>query len=130
MPEPTNKKLYATVTAEAKKRYKVFPSAYASQWIVKEYKSRGGKYSGKKNDNTGLSRWRKEKWTDEKGNVCGAKTKENVKKCRPTVIIDEKRTPITWKELKEKGKRRSVIKEKKKTGMGKRTSSIPVKRGN
>jgi hypothetical protein len=43
-PVPTNKKLYARVKAEAKRRFKVYPSAYANGWLVKTYKSRGGKY--------------------------------------------------------------------------------------
>lgn len=43
---PQNKALYETVKEEAKKRYKRYPSLYASSWIVKEYKSRGGKYKG------------------------------------------------------------------------------------
>lgn len=42
---PTNKKLYAKVTAEAKSKFDVWPSAYASSWVVKTYKDRGGKYS-------------------------------------------------------------------------------------
>lgn len=42
--EPINKALYARVKAAAKKKFKVFPSAYASAWIVREYKKRGGKY--------------------------------------------------------------------------------------
>ena len=45
-PTPTNKKLYATVKRAAMKKFKVWPSAYASSWLVKEYKKRGGKYSG------------------------------------------------------------------------------------
>ncbi len=45
-PKPTNPKLYAKVKAEAKKKYKVWPSAYASSWLVKEYKKRGGGYKG------------------------------------------------------------------------------------
>jgi len=47
-PKPTNPKLYATVKAAAKRKFDVFPSAYASSWLVREYKKRGGKYSGKK----------------------------------------------------------------------------------
>jgi hypothetical protein len=43
-PVPTNKKLYARVKAEAKRKFKVYPSAYANGWLVKTYKSRGGKY--------------------------------------------------------------------------------------
>ena len=43
-PKPKNKALYARVKAEAKKKYKVWPSAYASGWLTKEYKKRGGTY--------------------------------------------------------------------------------------
>lgn len=43
-PTPTNKALYNRVKAEAKKKYKVWPSAYASGWLTKEYKKRGGTY--------------------------------------------------------------------------------------
>ena len=45
-PKPTNMKLYNRVKAEAKKKFDVWPSAYASAWLTKEYKKRGGKYSG------------------------------------------------------------------------------------
>lgn len=45
-PTPTNKKLYASKVAQAKKKFDVWPSAYASAWVVKEYKKAGGKYSG------------------------------------------------------------------------------------
>lgn len=41
---PTDKALYARVKAEAKRKFARFPSAYASGWIVREYKKRGGKY--------------------------------------------------------------------------------------
>lgn len=41
---PTNPKLYARVKAEAKRKYKVWPSAYASGWLTKTYKARGGRY--------------------------------------------------------------------------------------
>lgn len=43
-PVPTNRKLYARVKAEAKSKFKVYPSAYANGWLVKTYKARGGKY--------------------------------------------------------------------------------------
>lgn len=43
-PVPTNKKLYSRVKSEAKRKFNVFPSAYASGWLVKTYKARGGKY--------------------------------------------------------------------------------------
>lgn len=41
---PTNKKLYARVKAEAKKKFDRWPSAYGSAWLVREYKKRGGGY--------------------------------------------------------------------------------------
>lgn len=41
---PTNKKLYATVKSAAKRKFAVYPSAYANAWLVREYKKRGGKY--------------------------------------------------------------------------------------
>jgi len=45
---PTNKILYNKVKAEAKLKFKVWPSAYGSGWLVKEYKRRGGKYKVEK----------------------------------------------------------------------------------
>lgn len=41
---PTNKALYARVKAEAKRKFKVYPSAYANGWLVRTYKKRGGGY--------------------------------------------------------------------------------------
>ena len=41
---PTNKALYSRVKAEAKRKFKVYPSAYANAWLVRTYKKRGGGY--------------------------------------------------------------------------------------
>tara|TARA_Y100000994_G_scaffold113040_1_gene93156 strand:+ start:1490 stop:1684 length:195 start_codon:yes stop_codon:yes gene_type:complete len=41
---PTNKKLYARVKAAARRKFAVYPSAYANAWLVREYKKRGGRY--------------------------------------------------------------------------------------
>ena len=41
---PTNKKLYARVKAATKRKFAVYPSAYANAWLVREYKKRGGRY--------------------------------------------------------------------------------------
>jgi hypothetical protein len=43
--KPTNPSLYARVKAEAKRKFDVYPSAYANAWLVKTYKKRGGGYS-------------------------------------------------------------------------------------
>jgi hypothetical protein len=44
-PKPTNPKLYASCKAEAKRKYKVYPSAYANGYLVRCYKSKGGGYA-------------------------------------------------------------------------------------
>ena len=43
-PVPTNPALYARVKAEAKRKFKVYPSAYANGWLVRTYKKRGGRF--------------------------------------------------------------------------------------
>jgi len=45
MAEPKNKALYARVKNEAKRKFKSWPSAYGSAWLVRTYKKRGGTYS-------------------------------------------------------------------------------------
>ena len=39
-----NKALYSRVKAAAKRKFDVYPSAYANAWLVREYKKRGGTY--------------------------------------------------------------------------------------
>ena len=42
---PADQELYSRVKAEAKAKFgDDWPSAYASAWVVKEFKRRGGKY--------------------------------------------------------------------------------------
>ena len=43
-PKPKNPELYSRVKAEAKRKFKVYPSAYANAWLVRTYKKRGGTY--------------------------------------------------------------------------------------
>jgi hypothetical protein len=73
-----------------------------------------------------LQRWFKEKWTDEKGNVCGSTKNKKTKKCRPSKRVSGK-TPKTWKEMSPAEKKKAVA-EKKRVGMGKRTSSLKRKK--
>jgi hypothetical protein len=78
---PVNKTLYSRVKSEAKRKFAVYPSAYANAWLVREYKKRGGTYKvekkrGKKKPNPrakgGLTRWFEENWVDVKtGKPCG-----------------------------------------------------------
>ena len=69
-----------------------------------------------------LKRWFKEKWTDEKGNPCGSSKNKKTKKCRPSKRVSSK-TPRTWSSLSKSQKSKAVA-EKKRVGMGKRTSAI------
>jgi hypothetical protein len=60
---PNDQELYDRVIAEAKKKFDVYPSAYANGWVVQEYKRRGGTYRVEK-EKGGLSQWFDEKWVD------------------------------------------------------------------
>lgn len=44
-----NAALWSRVKAEAKSKFDVYPSAYANAWAAKEYKKRGGTWSGADN---------------------------------------------------------------------------------
>jgi len=107
-----SKVLNPSLYKKARAKYsKMEHSAYKSNLVVKEYKKLGGKYGGKKPTKTGLVRWNKEKWRNQRGGI-GYKKKGDV--YRPTKRITKK-TPKTFKEL---GKKRikKAMKEKKKTG--------------
>ncbi len=80
----------------------------------------------KTKEGASLKRWFKEKWTDEKGNPCGSDKNKKTKKCRPSKRISSK-TPKTWKEMSSLEKKKAVA-EKKRVGMGKRTSSLKRKK--
>lgn len=123
--KPLNQALYDKVKSEAKKKFKVWPSAYASGWLVAEYKRRGGKYSGQKSKSpkTGIGRWFNEKWINvcelPKIVTCGRSKAEmkNYPYCRPLYRISPN-TPRTARELtKEEIKRR--CKQKKASPMKK-----------
>ena len=117
---PTNKKLYARVKSEAKQKFKTWPSAYASSWLVKEYKRRGGKYRSKskrRSRKSTLRRWHREKWVDvcywPKRVPCGrSKSKRKYPYCRPSKKITSK-TPKTVQELTAK-QRKSRCRRKRK----------------
>lgn len=124
---PSNPTLYAKVKSEAKRKFKVYPSAYANGWLVKEYKRRGGKYKSSssrkpskksRKKSVGLSRWFQEKWIDvcklPKKVSCGrsrvprskSKSKKTYPYCRPSKRISSK-TPRTAYEIsKDEIKRR------------------------
>jgi len=107
---------------KVKAKYKVFPSARASQAIAKCRKASGKVKKSK--SGTELKRWEKEKWVDTRtGKACGAGGKNEY--CRPTKRVSKK-TPKTKSEMSKSELARKK-KEKSRVGMGKRVKA--VKRG-
>jgi hypothetical protein len=133
-----NKTLYKKVKKEAKAKFDRYPSLYASSWITREYKKRGGKYNTTKSDNknkkeklSGQKLWYKEKWIQivpylEKNKIvdCGD-SKKYTKACRPLVRVNDK-TPPTIGEIVNKYGKEKVLKlaKKKNRDMGGRLNWI------
>jgi len=99
-----NKSLYKDIKELANSKYKR-PGLYKSAWIVKEYVSRGGKYSGSKpSANTGIQRWlAKENWIQvepylKTGKIVQCGSTDSTQACRPLKRAS-KETPITIPEL-------------------------------
>ena len=47
--KPNNSALWSRAKSAAKKKFDVYPSAYANAWAAKWYKSKGGTWSGEDN---------------------------------------------------------------------------------
>lgn len=123
MAEPTNKKLYNEVKAEADKKYKRH-SLYKSGWISKTYQERGGKYKGKKT--SGISQWMREEWIQVEPYIkqnkkikCGVGDKG--KACRPSKKVNSK-TPMTIEQVIKKHSKKEILKivKQKQKDMNKR----------
>ena len=102
---PVNKALYSRVKAEAKRKFKVYPSAYANAWTcTRVQKAWWNLPSGEKNvarSSGGLTRWFKENWVDVKtGKPCGRSKgeKRGYPACRPKKRVSSK-TPKTVGEM-------------------------------
>lgn len=108
-----------------KGRFKVWPSARASQALAKCRKhSPGGAHKTAKGQ--ALRNWSAEKWVNVKtGRPCGNRKDKN-EYCRPTKRISAK-TPVTRSELKARHKTKHMVAEKQRTGMGHRVSSVHKK---
>lgn len=88
---------------KVKRKYKVFPSARASQAIAKCRRSKG--ISRKSEKGASLRRWDKEKWVDTRtGKPCGS-VKRGSTYCRPSRRVSSK-TPRTTGEISPAQKRR------------------------
>lgn len=67
--EPVNPALWERAKTEAKKRFSVYPSAYANAWAARWYKERGGEWRKEAQADTedvqkDLRDWFKEEWVD------------------------------------------------------------------
>ena len=122
-----NKKLYSSVKSKIKRSIKGRRwGAYDSGRLVREYKAKGGKYTGSKGK-TNLSRWYKEKWVDAcawpKRKSCGNKSNKKVTYCRPSKKIDSKTPKLVQKLTKAQLKNRC---SKKKRDPMKRVTKFGV----
>ena len=114
---PVDKKLYNKTKRDIFKKYPKH-SAYRSGLLVKKYKKKftkkyGNKrnpYIGKKSKKKGLSRWFKEKWTNQRGEI-GYKYKSDI--YRPSIRITKK-TPKTHNELTKKRIKKARVNKYKK----------------
>ena len=143
MPSPVpdnvvNKSLYAKIKAELRRNLKPGQrwGAYTSGQLVRQYKARGGTYSGPKKKRrrksrgaSPLSRWYREKWVDAcaypKIKPCG---RDDAKKgrltyCRPLHRVSSA-TPSTVKEIGRQELRRRC----RKKGTGARVTGTPARR--
>ena len=131
---PLNKKLYNKIKSKVKRKFRVWPSAYASGFLVREYKKMGGTYTkskvksrrksktkSRRKSESGLSRWFSEEWIDvcKLPDIvkCGRKNTYNSKRkypyCRPRYKISDN-SPRTASSLSKK-EIRSRCKSKRKS---------------
>lgn len=96
--KPNNPQLWERAKQEARKKFSVYPSAYANAWAAKWYKERNGTWSKSATIKKDLREWFGEKWVNlakpirENGKIvdyepCGRKssvtTDEKYPKCLP-----------------------------------------------
>ncbi len=116
--EPLDRTLYERVKREAKKRFKRWPSAYASGWLVQEYKRRGGRYAKASKKITGIERWFAEKWINvcelPKRVPCARPKRAPYPYCRPMIRISAK-TPRIASSL-SKAEIENLCRKKRKIG--------------
>ena len=105
-------------TREVKSRYKVWPSARASQAVAKCRKRKGKVRKSK--EGRSLRRWAAEKWKDIKtGKDCGSGG--NTEYCRPSKVVSKSKTPKT--RVSKRDKQEALF--KKRAGMRAPTQRRP-----
>ena len=112
--KPKDIKLYEKVKKEAINKFENYPSIYANSWIVREYKKRGGTYTGVRNKKEGLLNWfNEEKWVNMKEYL---KDSKNVVPCSKSLIKTGACRPLNKGNRKLHGKTiiKKIVLEKEK----------------
>ena len=131
---PTNKVLYARVKAEAKRKFKVWPSAYGSGWLVREYKRRGGKYRvtsksrRKSTKKRRKSTKKRRKSTKKRRKSTKKRRRKSTKKRRRKSTKKRRRKSTKKRRRKSTKKRRRKSTKKKRRKSTKKRSRAPVKK--
>lgn len=134
--KPLDPALYDDVVAEAKARFAVWPSAYASGWVVKTYKARGGRYGGERDPAQGIAKWFREEWVDlsrpihdENGTLvgyepCGREHADQraYPKCRP--LADAMR--MTPAQVRSAVRRKRAVEAHVAPRQGRRPVNVPT----
>jgi hypothetical protein len=118
--KPSNPSLWSKAVAEAKKKYRVYPSAYANGYAAKWYKQNGGTWKTEKD----LRDWFSEKWVDisrpKKGGgyePCGRRTEgmseSDYRKKYPKCVPASRAAKMT------DAQKRSAISNKREEGLPK-----------
>ena len=136
---PLDRALYDAVVREAKKRFAVWPSAYASGWVVRTYKARGGRYSGARDTATGIGKWFEEKWVDLSRPIydgselvgyepCGRpqSSQADYPKCRP--IAEAMR--MTPRQVASAVRRKQEVERGVRARQGRRPVNVPTYKRN
>jgi len=120
-PQPANPRLYRKVKEEAKRKFRVWPSMYASGWLVREYKRRGGTYIGLVNRKRSLGKWfrsdlpirgkRRSRYRDEKMYVSNQRSRLTNDEIRR--ICASRRSRMRRKSRKREARRRRRSLKKK-----------------
>lgn len=123
--------LWEKIKKEAKKKFLVFPSAYASFWMANQYKKKGGQYDANTSKkNSTLFRWKMEKWVNvcDHYKPCGRSKaslfSKNYPLCRPSIRINSK-TPKTIHEIPKTQLKKMCLKKRSlNQGIDKKPSRV------
>lgn len=137
---PLDRALYDAVVADAKRRFAVWPSAYASGWVVRTYKSRGGRYAGERSSSTGIAKWFQEEWVDlsrpiydDAGALVGYEPcgrahaqQEDYPKCRPLAEAIR----MTPTQVASAVRRKRAVEARVQPQQGRRPINVPTYKSN